>query len=112
MKTLYITQHVLDQLENRPFLSQDTFVKLVHKVIVPLVQDYTHLTDGYNGQLAIRLGTLRNPVNIGKSRGDCVIIAVNMARGTIPTIFARFEKQGKPKSAAIMIDLEGNILDQ
>lgn len=109
---LKITHHVMQQLEKRPFVKPETFVKLVKFILEPLAAEYTHLTDGIHGQLAIVLGAYDKPVKIGKSQGDRVVVAVNMERRTIPTIFARFEHQGKPKNAAVMIDLEGNILDQ
>ena len=111
MITLRTTQHVFDQLAIRPFITKAEFSEVLRKV-AKLAEGYTHLTDGWNGQLAVCIAVLDKPVNVGKSRGNRVILAVNMERRTIPTIFARNDWQGKPKSAAVLIDLEGNILDQ
>lgn len=112
MSTLRLTTHFIDQMTKDRFnISHENLIKLA-EFIAPLAARFNPADFE---QVAVMVSDFNGKVLTAKdntSKGDCLILAVNIRRGTIPTGFLRFKSQGKPRLAGVLIDLDGNILDR
>jgi hypothetical protein len=107
MSELTITHHVIDRLTGiRPLMSVST----LHKVAQHISEIVDQFDPNTIHQVAVQVHTFDTPRKLGKSEGDCLIIPVDIRKRTIPTCFLRYARQGKPKMASVMIDMNGNII--
>lgn len=107
MSELKLTSHVIERLTgSRPLMSELTLQKLA-KVIAHKVDQFD---PNSIHQVAVLVKRYNKPINLGNSEGDCLIIPVDIRKRTIPTVFVRYHRQGKPKMAQVMIDIKGNVI--
>ena len=108
MGIYHLSTHVINHLSggDRKFLS----VELLTQVVNLVSQHLDKVNPNKTHQVAVVLGEYSKPVKIGNTYGSRIIIAVDVRKRTVCSIFARHICQGKPKACQIMIDLEGNVV--
>jgi hypothetical protein len=107
MSELKLTSHVIERLAgSRPLMSELTLAKLAQVI--------AHKVDRFDPnkihQVAVLVKRYDRKFQLGNSEGDCLIIAVDIRKKTIPTCFLRNHHQGKPRMAQVMIDIKGNVI--
>ena len=107
MSTLSLTSHVVERLTGiRPLMSVSTLEKIAKHI--------SHKVDRFDPnsihQVAVKVYQFKEPRKLGNSEGDCLIVAVDIRKRVIPTAFLRNERQGKPRMAQIMINLNGDVI--
>ena len=106
MSAIYVSPHVYSQLAERAKLDRNAVNQLA-RIVKPLVAKF----DPKNvHQVAVQIVKLPRAIQVGYSKGDCLIVTVDIRTRTITTSFVRYQSQGIPKMAQVYIDLDGNIL--
>jgi len=107
MRTYTLTTHVIDRLTfDRPLFSVDTLQAKVLE-LAPVVEKFA---DGKTHQVAVILAEYDKPMYMGKSYGDRLVLAFDVKRKTVCTVFLRNKSQGCPKMAQVLITQSGNVV--
>ena len=107
MSTITLTSHVVERLTGiRPLMSVSTLQDIAKHISAKV----DRFDPNRVHQVAVKVYQFNEPRKLGNSEGDCLIIAVDIRKRTIPTTFLRNERQGRPRMAQVMINLNGDII--
>lgn len=98
-----ISSHVIDRIHERQVMSVESLYSFAAKM--------GKLLDKYSParihQVAIRI-PLDKAYSIGKSSGNVLYFMVDIRTRVLCTVFMRYDTQGHPPMAQVVIDVHGN----